>query len=97
MFDVSNAEQLGAIEDPRMWRLLLARLHPDAGGDHDLFTFACAVREELSGLNRPRGNGEENRARDTGRPAAPFLQAWQHAMGDWSLSNHEALRNLLSR
>jgi hypothetical protein len=97
VFDVSNAEQLGAIEDPRMWRLLLARLHPDAGGDHDLFTFACAVREELSGLNRPHGNVEGNHAQGTRRPAAPFLQAWQDAMGNWSLSNHEALRNLLSR
>ena len=49
MFEAKNAERLTPFEDRRMWRLLLARLHPDAGGDHDLFAFACAVRDEVSG------------------------------------------------
>jgi hypothetical protein len=44
----SNVGWLAPSEDRQMWRLLLARLHPDAGGDHDLFAFACAIREELS-------------------------------------------------
>ena len=34
-------------EDRRSWRLLLARLHPDAGGDHELFLFACALKDEV--------------------------------------------------
>ena len=33
-----------SLQDRRAWRLLLARLHPDAGGDHELFLFACTGR-----------------------------------------------------
>ncbi len=74
-----------------MWRLLLARLHPDAGGDHDLFAFACAVRDEMSGGDHP--------ARDTGseETAAPFLRTWQDAMGQWSSGNRDALNNFWPR
>jgi hypothetical protein len=71
-----------------MWRLLLARLHPDAGGDHDLFAFACAIRDEMSRADRvPRATAS----------AAPFLQTWQEAMGHWSSSNHDALKNFRTR
>jgi hypothetical protein len=28
-----------------MWRRLVGRVHPDAGGDHDLFIWAVAVRD----------------------------------------------------
>ncbi len=66
-------------EDRRMWRLLLARLHPDAGGDHELFVFACALKEEMYGAGHP---GRE-----------PFLRAWQEEMNCWALRNREALRN----
>jgi hypothetical protein len=52
MFEAGDAGRLAFSEDSRMWRLLLARLHPDAGGDHDLFVFACAVREEMFSENR---------------------------------------------
>jgi hypothetical protein len=62
-----------------MWRLLLARLHPDAGGDHELFAFACALKEEVY--------GEEYPGRET------FLRAWQEEMNRWALSNRESLRN----
>lgn len=27
--------------EPAMWRKLLARAHPDAGGDHELFIWVC--------------------------------------------------------
>src|SRR4051812_13912036 len=37
------------LDDSRMWRKLLARLHPDAGGDGELFTFGQAVRERVEG------------------------------------------------
>ena len=30
-----------------MWRLLLGRAHPDAGGEHQLFVWATAVREHV--------------------------------------------------
>lgn len=31
--------------DPKMWRRIIARAHPDAGGDDDLFIWAGAVRD----------------------------------------------------
>jgi hypothetical protein len=75
-----------------MWRLLLARLHPDAGGDHDLFAFACAVRDEVHREERTAGSaaGTENGTR-TASDVAPFLGTWHEAMGRWSTSNREAL------
>jgi hypothetical protein len=62
-----------------MWRLLLARLHPDAGGDHELFAFACALKEKVYGEEYPGGE--------------TFLQVWQEEMSRWALNNREALRN----
>jgi hypothetical protein len=35
--------------DRGMWRRLLARAHPDAGGAHELFIWATAVRDVLCG------------------------------------------------
>ena len=95
MSETRDAERLAAFEDRRMWRLLLARLHPDAGGDHDLFAFACAMRDEMSGASRVTKVSErENGARGTERLVTPFLRAWQGAMNDWSSGNRDALRNL---
>lgn len=37
------------LDDHRMWRLLMARLHGDAGGSDELFLFGQAVRERLLG------------------------------------------------
>ena len=37
--------------DARMWKRLVSRCHPDAGGDHDLFIWAAATRI-LSKLKR---------------------------------------------
>ena len=80
-----------------MWRLLLARLHPDAGGDRDLFAFACALREEMSGGDRrARGTGSEDVSRST-ESEAPFLGGWQEAMDSWSTDNRDALNNLWTR
>ena len=84
MFEARDAERLASSDDRRMWRLLLARLHPDAGGDHDLFAFACTIRDEMSSESRP--------ARSTQCVATPFLRTWREAMGRWSTSNHESLQ-----
>ena len=92
MSETRDAEQLVAFEDRRMWRLLLARLHPDAGGDHDLFTFACAMRDEISSVAK-NAEGEDG-ARSTEGLVTPFLRAWQDTMGDWSSGNRDALRNV---
>jgi len=77
-----------------MWRLLLAKLHPDAGGDHELFLFASAVKEGICGRGR---SGRESASKDGGqraeRPAEHFPRAWQDAMNGWALRNREALKN----
>lgn len=70
-----------------MWRLLLARLHPDAGGDGNLFAFACAVRDESRDAKLP-GRG----ATRTAHPAAPFLRSWRYTMDRWASSNRDALK-----
>ena len=95
MHETRNAARLISSEDRRMWRLLLARLHPDAGGDHDLFAFACAVRDEVYGRGHPAGDAAatENEVRETA-DAATFLGTWHTAMGRWSSSNREALGKL---
>jgi len=96
--ETRDAERLVAFEDRRMWRLLLARLHPDAGGDHDLFTFACAMRDEMSGAGNVAKDAEVvDGAPSTEGLVAPFLRAWQDTMGDWSSGNRDALKNLWRR
>jgi hypothetical protein len=97
-----NAGPWEDLEDPRMWRLLLARLHPDAGGDQELFAFACAAKEELCrgrpAVRRPAGARGEHRARQWERRAADtFLEEWQRAMFHWSSHNRDTLRNVRSR
>ena len=91
MFEAKDAERLAPFEDRRMWRLLLARLHPDAGGDQDLFSFACALRDEVAGdVRATRNVGTDERTTDQ---TAHFLRSWQDAMGHWSSTNRKALKN----
>jgi hypothetical protein len=100
VYRARNAARLSASEDyeeRRMWRLLLARLHPDAGGDHDLFAFACAVRDEMSREKRPTEDANnEDKSRNTAS-AAPFLRTWHEAMGQWSSNNHDTLHDFRTR
>lgn len=77
-----------------MWRMLLAKLHPDAGGDHELFLFACALKEGVCGgrrIGRKQARNEGERRAE--RQPEHFPHAWQDAMGRWASSNREALRN----
>jgi hypothetical protein len=91
VYEARDAARSTPFEDRRMWRLLLARLHPDAGGDHDLFAFACAVRDEVHrGKHLAEGARTENEARNPA-DATPFLGTWHEAMGRWSSSNCDAL------
>ena len=97
VFQERSAERLASFEERRMWRLLLARLHPDAGGDHDLFAFACAVRDEMSrGKHPAKDTGNEDKSRNA-ESAAPFLRTWHEAMGHWSSSNRDALHDFSTR
>src|SRR5215203_7368866 len=91
LHETRNLARPTSFEDRRMWRLLLARLHPDAGGDHDLFAFACAVRDEVYREEHPAGGvGTKTETRSTA-DAAAFLGTWHEAMGRWSSSNRDAL------
>lgn len=99
MYEGRDAGFWEGVEDPRMWRLLLARLHPDAGGDQGLFYFACAVKEEIYRDRPPVRRAAGAR----GEPWAPyrqrrtsdtFLDEWQHAMSYWSSRNRDTLRNV---
>ena len=92
MSETKETERLLAFEDRRMW------LHPDTGGDHDLFTFACAIRDEMSSASSVAKDAEgEDSARSTEGLVTPFLRAWQNTMDDWSSGNRDALRNLWRR
>ncbi len=46
-------------DDPKMWRRLLGRVHPDAGGSHELFIWTGAVRDVVCSLNLPAGGSPE--------------------------------------
>jgi hypothetical protein len=73
----------GPLRDRQMWRLLLARLHPDAGGSHELFLFACALKDEVC---PERLFGESRPARD------PSFSTWRSTMDSWASRNRDALR-----
>jgi hypothetical protein len=74
--------------------MLLAKVHPDAGGDHELFLFACALKEGVGSGGRPGRKHARNRdERRPDRPAEYFPRAWQDAMSSWAIHNREALTN----
>lgn len=73
-------------EERRLWRQLLARLHPDVGGDPELFLFACSVRDQLRKPEPPE-IGTVRR----GRPTGLFLHPWRDTMGSWASGNRDAL------
>ena len=84
----------GPFEDRHMWRLLLARLHPDAGGDHELFLFACALKDELCGRRRFASGGSA--ARDEPVTEHSFLM-WRSTMNSWASRNRASLKRPRSR
>ena len=94
MAGARNVDRPAFLEDRHMWRLLLAKLHPNAGGDHELFLFACAVKEGVYDGGRLGGKLARNDGeRSAERPAKHFPRAWQDAMSCWALRNREALKN----
>ena len=79
-------------EERRMWRLLLARLHPDMGGDQESFLLASALRAGISG-DLPSYPGA------AGKPSGPemFLGRWRNTMNSWASDNRETLRGHRTR
>lgn len=75
-----------------MWRLLRARLHPDAGGDLELFLFVSALRDRDRDAVPSDGQTEAGIA-GAENPAEPFLKSWQVSMNYWASRNQEALRS----
>lgn len=73
-------------QDRRMWRLMLARLHPDSGGDHELFLFACALMEGVYGKRQAAG-----RFHDAAGQGGSF-STWRGGMSSWATRNREGLR-----
>ena len=71
-----------------MWRQLLACLHPDAGGDPELFLFACTVKDQVCEPRCP-GGGSTHRGRTA---TGPFLRSWQDTMGSWAADNRDSLK-----
>jgi hypothetical protein len=88
--DHGYAGREAPLESHQMWRLLLARAHPDAGGDHELFLFACALRDShlaerrFADASSPGGTAAD----DDASPAA----SWRNSMTSWASRNRDALR-----
>lgn len=78
----------GHFEDGRMWRRLLARLHPDVGGDPELFLFVRALKDEVCGEPRFQAGRTAREEPDTRR----FLTMWRGAMDSWASHNRDALK-----
>jgi len=95
--EARSTDRLASFEDRRMWRLLLARLHPDAGGDHDLFLLAHTLKQGACshrGLETTHAPGDK---RQTKRSAKPFLRAWHDSMGGWASCNRDTLKRFALR
>lgn len=83
-----RADREGAFEDPRTWRRLLARLHPDAGGDHELFLFACALKDDLCARPQPLDGPHSHAAPER----ESYLRVWRSGLNSWASRNRDALR-----
>lgn len=90
MVEARSVEWPAPFEHRRMWRLLLAQLHPDAGGDHELFAFVCAVKEKVYGKEHLRREPSDHHKRSSRH----FLRTWQDQMRYWASHNRETLHNL---
>jgi hypothetical protein len=46
---MSPHTQTRPLDDPKRWRRLIARAHPDAGGDHELFIWTGTLKDAVCG------------------------------------------------
>ncbi len=70
-----------------MWRLLLARLHPDVGGDQESFMLASVLRAGVNGDPH-----FEPGPADGASGTEAFLRKWRGTMDSWASDNRDALR-----
>src|SRR5215204_99907 len=90
---VEHRSNDGAVPDPndhRMWRLLLARLHPDAGGDHELFVFASTVKNSVCGKEPPRNRLVDHAGRRAEHPTVAYVRLWQSLINPWGYQTHRS-------
>jgi hypothetical protein len=87
--ETKGIDQSLLLEAPSTWRLLLTRLHRDAGGNPEWFEIACAVKSAL----HDERHLESVRTRH--RRAEPFLRGWQGAMNHWASYNCDVLKKSL--
>jgi hypothetical protein len=83
--------------EPAMWRKLLARTHPDSGGDHDLFIWTGALRDVVCdsnmftvGVDGEKPEGPRTGAQNDGKPRIPYDAG--AAGADFEEGTAEALR-----
>ncbi len=71
---MSPRTQTLPLDEKTMWRKLLARTHPDAGGNHELFIWAGSIRDAVCGgelrvESKPQPSDNSSRGRDNSTPA----------------------------
>ena len=92
MTETKGIERSLLLKAPSSWRLLLARLHRDGGGNPEWFVFACAVKSTLHDVGHP----DSVRTRRQSQRAEPFLRGWQGTMNHWASYNCDGLKRTLS-
>lgn len=67
--------------EPAMWRKLLARAHPDAGGDHELFIWARNLHDVVCASVRedPPPRAAQSSTPKEGPARVPFDEAFEKA------------------
>ncbi len=72
--------------DPRMWRKVLARLHPDSGGEHELFLWGPVVRDLVCNGPGSRRTSPRTAPPPDDKPRIPF-----HDFADFAALTARAL------
>jgi hypothetical protein len=91
--EIEGVDRSVLLNDPGTWRLLLAQLRRDAGGDSEWFVLACVVKSVLHDGGHPDGV----RARHQSRRTEPFLRRWRGAMNHWASRNCDVLKDSYRR
>ncbi|MDP9437835.1 MAG: hypothetical protein M3P49_03680 [Actinomycetota bacterium] len=63
-------------DDPKMWRRLAARAHPDTGGSNELFVWVTTLKDAVcKGIEAPRVERESRPYESPRRPTTPPADA----------------------